>query len=151
MKNEQLNILKNNNEKIIALNEKKFQYYENEINMLKDKIEHLLNLSDTESKKNKNKKKNIINRNINNSETINRSISKLMNAVNDHIKEQNNDNELILNKLMQEKEIEFKNDKKIIKKFSEIKKRNNELEKQINKTNYIIKSLEEQLSELNFR
>ena len=44
MKNEQLNILKTNNEKIISLHEKKFQFYENEINMLKQKIEELKNV-----------------------------------------------------------------------------------------------------------
>ena len=146
MKNEQLNILKNNNEKIIDLNEKKFQYYENEITMLKDKIEHLLNLSNTELKKNL-KNNNIVGRNTNN-EIINKSISKLMSAVNDHIEEQNMDNQLIINKLIQEKEIESKNDKTIIRKLVEIKKKNKELQKKSNKANSIIKTLQEQIMEL---
>ena len=146
MKNEQLNILKNNNEKIIDLNEKKFQYYENEITMLKDKIEHLLNLSNTELKKNL-KNNNIVGRNTNN-EIINKSISKLMSAVNDHIEEQNMDNQLIINKLIQEKEIESKNDKTIIRKLVEIKEKNKELQKKSNKANSIIKTLQEQIMEL---
>ena len=43
-----------------------------------------------------------------------------MTAVNDHIKEQNNDNKNIINKLMEEKEVEFNNDKKLFKKLSKI-------------------------------
>ena len=45
MKNEQLNVLRNNNEKIVSVHEKKFQYYENEIKMLKEKIDQLLKTS----------------------------------------------------------------------------------------------------------
>ena len=149
MKNEQLNILKNNNEKIIELNEKKFRYYENEIQMLKEKIEQLLNISkpsiSNESNRNKN---NVNNRNNKGNEFINNSIAKLMTAVNDHIKEQNNDNKNILNKLMEEKEVEFKNDKKLFKKLSEIKNNNNDLEKKLQKTNYIILKIKEQIKDL---
>ena len=149
MKNEQLNILKNNNDKIIELNEKKFKYYENEINMLKEKIEQLLNASKSSDINETIKKKSIKkDRNPRNNELINSSISKLMTAVNDHIKEQNEDNKSILNKLMKEKEIDFKNDKKLIKRFSEIRNKNNELEDKLNKTNYFIKKLEKQINEL---
>ena len=150
MKNEQLNIIKSNNEKIIELNEKKFRYYENEINMLKEKIEQLLNISKSsctnEQKINKNNNKP--SRNIENNDLINNSITRLMSAVNDHIKEQNEDNQTILNKLMKEKEIEFKNDKKLIKKLSEIKNKNNELETKLKKTNYTIQKMEEKIDEL---
>ena len=150
MKNEQLNILKNNNEKLIELNEKKIRYYENEINMLKEKIEQLLNLPKSSSIINESQKqrkaKNT--RNYGDNDLVNNSIAKLMTAVNDHIKEQNEDNQSILNKLMKEKEIEFKSDKKLIKKLSEIKNKNNELESKLNKTNYIIQNLEKQKKEL---
>ena len=149
MKNEQLNILKINNEKIIELNEKKFRYYENEIQMLKEKIEQLLNISKTsvlnESKRNKN---NSNHENKEGNDLINKSISKLMTAVNDHIKEQNNDNKNIINKLMEEKEVEFNNDKKLFKKLSKIKSNNNDLENKLQKTNYIIKKIKEQIKEL---
>ena len=149
MKNEQLNILKINNEKIIELNEKKFRYYENEIQMLKEKIEQLLNISKTsvlnESKRNK---KNSNHENKEGNDLINKSISKLMTAVNDHIKEQNNDNKNIINKLMEEKEVEFNNDKKLFKKLSKIKSNNNDLENKLQKTNYIIKKIKEQIKEL---
>ena len=153
MKNEQLNILKSNNEKIIELNEKKFSFYENEINMLKEKIEQLLNLSKSsatnEQQKLKNSKNyNKTNRNLKDNELVNNSITKLMSAVNDHIKEQNEDNQIILNKLMQEKEIELKNDKKLIKNLSLIKNKNNELEAKLKKTNYIIQTMEEKINEL---
>ena len=151
MKNEQLDILKNNNEKIIELNEKKFRFYENEIKMLKEKIEQLLNLSKSnsiiESKKSKSSNR-INNRNIGGSDLINKSITKLMNAVNDHIKEQNNDNQSILNKLMKEKELEFKNDQKLIQKLSEIRNKNKELEAKLHQTNYIIQTTEEQIKKL---
>ena len=149
MKNEQLNILKINNEKIIELNEKKFRYYENEIQMLKEKIEQLLNISKTsvlnESKRNKN---NSNHGNKEGNDLINKSISKLMTAVNDHIKEQNNDNKNIINKLMEEKEVKFNNDKKLFKKLSKIKSNNNDLENKLQKTNYIIKKIKEQIKEL---
>ena len=150
MKNEQLNIIKSNNEKIIELNEKKFRYYENEINMLKEKIEQLLNISKSSGTNEQkiNKDNNKQSRNIENNELINNSITKLMSAVNDHIKEQNEDNQTILNKLMKEKEIEFKNDKKLIKKLSEIKNKNNELETKLKKTNYTIQKMEEKINEL---
>ena len=147
MKNEQLNILKNNNEKIIELNEKKFRFYENEINIFKEKIEQLLNISKASSLNEQKKMKNINNKNEG-KEFINNSINKLMTAVNEHIKEQNEDNQSILNKLMKEKEIEHKNDKKLIKKLSEIKIKNEELESKLTKTNYIIKSIEEKINEL---
>ena len=149
MKNEQLNILKNNNEKIIELNEKKFRYYENEINMLKEKIEQLLNISKVsvfnESKRNKN---NFNYGNKEGNDLVNKSISKLMTAVNDHIKEQHNDNKNIIKKLMEEKEVEFNNDKKLFKKLSKIKNNNNDLENKLQKTNYIIKKIKEQIKEL---
>ena len=150
MKNEQLNIIKSNNEKIIELNEKKFRYYENEINMLKEKIEQLLNISKSSGTNEQkiNKDNNKQSRNIENNELINNSITKLMSAVNDHIKEQNEDNQTILNKLMKEKEIEFKNDKKLIKKLSEIKNKNNELETKLKNTNYSIQKMEEKINEL---
>ena len=150
MKNEQLNIIKSNNEKIIELNEKKFRYYENEIKMLKEKIEQLLNISKSSCRNEEkiSKNDNKPSRNIENNDLINNSITKLMSAVNDHIKEQNEDNQTILNKLMQEKEIEFKNDKKLIKKLSEIKNKNNELETKLKKTNYTIQKMEEKVDEL---
>ena len=150
MKNEQLNIIKSNNEKIIELNEKKFRYYENEIKMLKEKIEQLLNISKSSAGNEKRirKNNNKPSRNIENNDLINNSITKLMSAVNDHIKEQNEDNQTILNKLMQEKEIEFKNDKKLIKKLSDIKNKNNELETKLKKTNYTIQKMEEKIDEL---
>ena len=150
MKNEQLNIIKSNNEKIIELNEKKFRYYENEIKMLKEKIEQLLNISKSSGRNEEkiSKNNNKPSRNIENNDLINNSITKLMSAVNDHIKEQNEDNQTILNKLMQEKEIEFKNDKKLIKKLSDIKNKNNELETKLKKTNYTIQKMEEKIDEL---
>ena len=150
MKNEQLNIIKSNNEKIIELNEKKFRYYENEIKMLKEKIEQLLNISKSSCRNEEkiSKNNNKPSRNIENNDLINNSITKLMSAVNDHIKEQNEDNQAILNKLMREKEIEFKSDKKLIKKLSEIKNKNNELETKLKKTNYTIQKMEEKVDEL---
>ena len=150
MKNEQLNIIKSNNEKIIELNEKKFRYYENEIKMLKEKIEQLLNISKSSGRNEEkiSKNNNKPSRNIENNDLINNSITKLMSAVNDHIKEKNEDNQTILNKLMLEKEIEFKNDKKLIKKLSEIKNKNNELETKLKKTNYTIQKMEEKVDEL---
>ena len=149
MKNEQLNILKNNNEKIIELNEKKFRYYENEIHILKEKIEQLLNISKSTTLNESKRNKNSLNiRNKEGNELINNSLAKLMTAVNDHIKEQKNDNKNLINKLMEEKEIEFINDKKLFKKLSKIKNNNNDLEKKLQKTNYIIKKIKEQIKDL---
>ena len=164
MKNEQLNILKTNNEKIISLHEKKFQFYENEIKMLKEKIDQLLNISkNNESKlhseiqnlKNINKnlkseqnKLNDIN-DINTHKSINNSIAQLMNSINNHIKEQSDENKSIIDKLISEKEKEFKNDKELFQKLSEIKQKNKDLELKLNSTNYLIKELEDQINELN--
>ena len=148
MKNEQLNILKNNNEKIIELNEKKFRFYENEINILKEKIEQLLDISKASSRNEQKKIKNIRNNKNEGNDLVNNSINKLMSAVNEHIKEQNENKKSILNKLMEEKEIEYKNDKKLKKKLSEIKTKNDELESKLTKTKYILKMLEEKINEL---
>ena len=148
MKNEQLNIVKNNNEKIIELNEKKFRFYENEINILKEKIEQLLDISKASSRNEQKKIKNIRNNKNEGNDLVNNSINKLMSAVNEHIKEQNEDKKSIFNKLMEEKEIEYKNDKKLIKKLSEIKTKNDELESKLTKTKYILKMLEEKINEL---
>ena len=163
MKNEQLNILKTNNEKIISLHEKKFQYYENEIKILKEKIDQLKNLSKNNENKlnteienlrkankhlrNEQNKLNNIN-NINNNQDINKSIAQLMNTINNHIIDQNDEHRSILDNLMKEKEKEFKNDKELLKQYSELKQKNNDLEFKLNSTNYIIKDLEEQINEL---
>ena len=164
MKNEQLNILKTNNEKIISLHEKKFQFYENEINMLKQKIEDLKNISkinenklnndiqnlqkvNNNLKKEQNKLNNI--NNINNNKSINNSIAKLMNSINNHIKDQSDENRSLFDKLINDKEKEFKADKEFLKKFSEIKLKNNDLELRLKATNYEIKDLEEQINRLN--
>ena len=163
MKNEQLNILKTNNEKIISLHEKKFQYYENEIKILKEKIDQLKNLSKNNENKlnteienlrkanknlrNEQNKLNNIN-NINNNQDINKSIAQLMNTINNHIIDQNDEHRSILDNLMKEKEKEFKNDKELLKQYSELKQKKNDLEFKLNSTNYIIKDLEEQINEL---
>ena len=162
MKNEQLNILKTNNEKIISLHEKKFQYYENEIKILKEKIDQLKNLSkNNENKLNteienlrkanknlRNEQNNLNNNNNNNNQDINRSIAQLMNTINNHIIDQNDEHTSILDKLMKEKEKEFKSDKELLKQYSELKQKNNDLEFKLNSTNYIIKDLEDQINEL---
>ena len=163
MKNEQLNILKTNNEKIISLHEKKFQYYENEIKILKEKIDQLKNLSknnenklNTEIENLRKANKNLRNeqnklnniKNINNNQDINKSIAQLMNTINNHIIDQNDEHRSILDNLMKEKEKEFKNDKELLKQYSELKQKNNDLEFKLNSTNYIIKDLEEQINEL---
>ena len=159
MKNEQLNILKMNNEKIISLHEKKFQFYENEIKVLKEKIEQLLNISkENENKLNseiqqlkkinndlKKEKKKYNNNDINKS--MNKSIAKLMNSINNHIKEQSDENKLILDNLMADKEKEFQSDKEFIKKLSALKQKNKDLELKLESTNYQIKSLEQKINE----
>ena len=159
MKNEQLNILKTNNEKIISLHEKKFQFYENEIKVLKEKIEQLLNISkENENKLNSEiqqlkkinndlkKEKNKYNNNDNN-KSMNKSIAKLMNSINNHIKEQSDENKLILDNLMTDKEKEFQSDKEFIKKLSALKQKNKDLELKLKSTNYQIKSLEQKINE----
>ena len=159
MKNEQLNILKTNNEKIISLHEKKFQFYENEIKVLKEKIEQLLNISkENENKLNSDiqqlkkinndlkKEKNNYNNNDNN-KSMNKSIAKLMNSINNHIKEQSDENKLILDNLMTDKEKEFQSDKEFIKKLSALKQKNKDLELKLKSTNYQIKSLEQKINE----
>ena len=162
MKNEQLNILKTNNEKLISLHEKKFKFYENEIKILKEKIDKLLKLSKSNENQlnseiknlrsvnnNLKREQNKLRNNKNNNEAINNSISQLMNAVNNHIRTQSDENKSLLDKLINEKEKEFKNDQELLKKFSEIKKKNNDLEVKLNSTDLKIKDLEEQISELN--
>ena len=157
LKSEQLNILKTNNEKIISLHEKKFQFYENEIKVLKEKIEQLLNISkDNENKLNSDiqqlkkinnnlkKEQNKFNNNTNdNNKSMNKSIAKLMNSINNHIKEQSDENNLILDKLMTDKEKEFQSDKEFLKKLSELKQKNSDLELKLKSTNYQIQNLEQ--------
>jgi phage gpG-like protein len=163
MKNEQLNVLKNNNDKIISVHEKKFQYYENEIKMLKDKIDQLLKTSKlNENQLNleiknlkmannslKNEQSKLRNNKNNNNESINSSITQLLNAVNNHIKNQSEENKSIMDKLMKDKEKEFKNDQELFKKFSKLKNRNNDLELKLNSTNLTIKELKKQIKKLN--
>ena len=159
MKNEQLNILKTNNEKIISLHEKKFQFYENEIKVLKEKIEQLLNISkNNENKLNSDiQQLKIINNNLkkeqnkynynDNNKSMNKSIAKLMNSINNHIKEQSDENKLILENLMSDKEKEFQSDKEFIKKLSELKQKNSDLEQELKSTDLQIKSLEQKTKE----
>ena len=163
MKNEQLNVLRNNNEKIVSVHEKKFQYYENEIKMLKEKIDQLLKTSKlNENQLNleiknlklannslKNEQNKLKNNKNNNSESINSSIAQLLNAVNNHIKNQSEENKSIMDKLMKDKEKEFKNDQELFKKFSKLKHKNNDLELKLNSTNLTIKELKKQIKKLN--
>ena len=159
-KEEQILIMKLNNDKIMSLNDQKLNYVEKEINSYKDKYNQLLKDSKAkEEQLNKDiteltekNKKLIIEKEKSESlskEQENTNINNLMKYLSENLKAQNEENKTMFEKMFKDKEDSLKNDKELIKNIKDINEKNNELVVNNNILDSKIKTLEEQNSKLN--
>ena len=159
-KEEQILIMKMNNDKIMSLNDQKLNYVEKEINSYKDKYNNLLKESKAKEEKlnkeiiiltEKNKKLKIENekKDTLSKEQANNNLSNIMKCLTENLKAQNEENKTMLEKMFKDKENSLHNDKELINNIKEVNQKNNELILSNNELNNKIKTLEEQNTKLN--
>ena len=158
-KDEQILIMKLNNDKIMSLNDQKLNYFENEINKYKDKYNKVLKESKLkEDRLNKeiiilteeNKKLKIEKEK---SETMkkeeaNNNLNDVIKYFSEKLKTQNEENKNMLEKMFKDKENSMQNNKEIFQNIKELNEKNNELLLNNNNLTNEIKSLQEQNSNL---
>ena len=159
-KEEQILIMKMNNDKIMSLNDQKLNYVEKEINSYKDKYNNLLKESKNKEDKlnkeiiiltEKNKKLKLENEkhdNIN-KEQVNNNLNNIMKYLTENLKAQNEENKKNFEKMFKDKENALHNDKELLQNIKDINEKNNELVLNNNLLNSKIKTLEEQNAKLN--
>ena len=166
LKNEQLNLMKLNNEKLMKLHQKKFDYYENEVKKLREKYDKILKETEISEKNLNANKNNLLNMNnkikkLNNNSDRNRNenekyknevltndLNDFMDYIQDNLTKQNEQNKSMMDKIIKNKEKDCINDKELYDNFKNIKKRNEELETQININENKIKLLKNQINNL---
>ena len=135
-KDEQILIMKMNNDKIMSLNDQKLNYFENEINKYKDKYNKVLKESKLkEEKLNKeiiilteeNKKLKIEKEK---SETLkkeeaNNNLNDVIKYFSEKLKTQNEENKNMLEKMFKDKENSMQNNKEIFQNMKELNEKNN--------------------------
>ena len=158
-KDEQILIMKLNNDKIISLNDQKLNFFEKEINNYKEKYENLLKESkNKEEKMNKEiiiltennkklkdeceKKENL------NKEQINNNLNNIMKYLTENFKAQNEENKNMFEKMLKDKENYRNSDKELLQNIKELNEKNNELIINNNLNNNKIKELENQIASL---
>ena len=159
-KEEQILIMKMNNDKIMSLNDQKLNYVEKEISTYKEKYNNLLKESkNKEEKLNKEisslnekiKKLKIENEKHNNitKEQANTNINNLMKYLTENLKAQNEENKNMFEKMFKDKENSLQSNKELLQNIKEVNEKNNELTLNNNNLNNKIKTLEEQIEKLN--
>ena len=166
LKNEQLNLMKINNEKLMKLHQKKFDYYENEVKKLREKYDKLMKEAEiSENKLNENRNNLLqmnnkikklkynsdLNKNENNkyqNEVLTNDLNDFMNYIQDNLTKQNEQNKSMMNKIIKNKEKDCINDKELYDNFNNVKKINEDLETKININENKINSLQKQLNNL---
>ena len=159
-KEEQILIMKMNNDKIMSLNDQKLNYVEEEINGLKDKYNKLLKDSKAKEEKlnkdiiiltEKNKKLKIEkekNENLS-KEQANNNLNNIMKYLSENLKAQSEENKSMFEKMFKDKENSMQNYKELHQNIKELNEKNNELVLNNNILNTKIISLEEQNTKLN--
>ena len=160
-KNEQLNLLKINNDKLMKLHQKKFDYYENEVKKLRDKYDQLLKETElSENKLNKSRKDlmklNTKIKRLNNdkdsdkfqNEALSNDLNDFMNYIQDNLMKQNEQNKNMMDKIIKNKEKDCMNDKELYDNFKSIKDKNEDLESKININENKINLLQDELNKL---
>ena len=156
--NEELIVLKMNNDKITSLNNQKFIYLENEINNWKDKYnllnkdskkkednykKEILSLKEQIKKLHKENKKDNINSNL-----FNTNLSNLMKYFEANLKAQNEENKNMFEKMLQAKQKDNENGNELFKNYTDLIAKHSELKIDLNTKENQIKNLEEQISKL---
>ena len=157
--NEELIVLKMNNDKITSLNDQKFIYLNNEINNWKEKYNSLI--KETKKKEENLKKENISlkeqiknikkenkKENINNN-LFNTNMNNLLNYFKENLKAQNEENKNMFEKIIKEKQKSSENGNELFKNYTELIGKHSELKIEINTKENQIKNLEEQIIILN--
>ena len=166
LKNEQLNLMKINNEKLMKLHQKKFDYYENEVKQLRDKYEKLLKeteMSENQLNENRNNLLNMNNKikklrqstdrnksenNKYQNEVLTNDLNDFMNYIQDNLMKQNEQNKSMMDRIIKNKEKDCATDKEFYDNFKNIKKKNEELQTKVNINENKINLLKEQLNNL---
>ena len=159
-KEEQILIMKMNNDKIMSLNDQKLNYVEKEISSYKEKYNNLLKESKNKEEKlnkeisslnDKIKKLKIENEKHNNitKEQANTNINNLMKYLTENLKAQNEENKNMFEKMFKDKEGSLQSNKELLQNIKELNEKNNELVLNNNLLNSKIKTLEEQIEKLN--
>ena len=157
--NDELIVLKMNNDKIISLNSQKLMYLNNEIKNWKEKY----NLLNKESKKKEEKLKKEIsslktqlkniqtenNKDSINNDLFNTNLNNLMNYFKENLKAQNEENKNMLEKMMKAKQKTTENGNELFKNYTELIAKHSELKIDLNTKENQIQNLEEQISILN--
>ena len=158
-KDEQILIMKMNNDKIMSLNDQKLNYFEQEISNYKEQYNKAIKDSKAkEEKLNKDivllteeNKKLKIEKEKNESlmkEEANNNLTDIMKALQENLKAQNEENKNMLEKMFKDKENSMQNNKEIFQNMKELNEKNNELILNNNNLTNEIKSLEEQNTNL---
>ena len=156
LKEEQLLVLKMNNEKINNLHEQKFNFLEKEIQNWKDKFNNLNKNSNNKENslkdeisllKAQNQSLKLENSKNTNNDYLNQNLNNLMKYFKDNLKAHNEENKNFIIEMMNNQNTEKKND--LMKNLNEISEKNSELNLQLNNKEIKIKSLEEQNNKLN--
>ena len=154
LKKEQLKIMKKNYDKLMELHQKKIDYYETEVKKLREKYDILLKQSEnSEIKSNNSNRINASNKeNISknkNKDIISNDLNEFMGYIQDNLIKQNEENKLMMSKIIKDKEKDCANEKELYNNFRNIKQTNEDLNIKINANENKIKLLKEQLNELN--
>ena len=152
LKSEQLKIMKKNYDKLMQLHQKKIDYYENEIKKLREKYDILLKQAEnSEIKANNSNRSSLSNNSKNNKNKdiiLSNDLNDFMGYIQDNLIKQNEDNKLMMSKIIQEKEKDCENEKELYTSFKYLKKINEDLNIKINANENKMNLLEKELNEL---
>ena len=155
IKNEQLKIMKLNYDKLNQLHQKKIDYYENEIKKYREKYDILLKQAEnSEIKANDSNVSNISSNKDNQKKkskdlVLTNDLNDFMGYIQDNLMKQNEENKLMMSKIIQDKEKDVINEKELYDNFKKIKKTNEDINIKINVNENKINLLQERLNELN--
>ena len=152
LKNEQLKIMKKNYDKLMELHQKKIDYYETEIKKLREKYDILLKQAENSEIKQINSSKSDISNNINKNKNkdviLSNDLNDFMGYIQDNLVKQNEENKLMMSRIIQDKEKDCVNEKELYDNFKKLKKTNEDLNIKINTNENKINLLKEELNEL---
>ena len=152
LKSEQLKIMKKNYDKLMELHQKKIDYYETEIKKLREKYDILLKQAENSEIKANNSRKSSMSENPknnkNNNIILSNDLNDFMGYIQDNLIKQNEDNKLMMSKIIQDKEKDCENEKELYSNYKYLKKVNEDLNIKINANENKINLLQKELNEL---
>ena len=159
MKEEQMELIKKNNDKLKLIHEQKVQYLENEIQNWKNKYNNIMNdlknnkelfNSEILNLKTQNEILKSEKKRTESNEFLNQSMNDFVQYFKENIKTQNEENKNLFQKIIEnQKRSDRNSDSNFIQNLNETTQKNNELNIKLNTTENKIKNLEEQITLLN--